>query len=153
MTEASIQTRMQEDMKAAMRGGDTATRDALRYVLAALKNAEIDRRGTLSTDDEVTVLRRMKKQLNDSIDQFRAGGRDDLAERETAQLSVLERYLPAELSDEELAAIVDAAIGEVGASSMKDMGKVMPVLLERLGSSVDGRRISQTARDRLSANA
>lgn len=153
MTEASIQTRMQDDMKAAMRGGDTATRDALRYVLAALKNAEIDRRGTLSTDDEVGVLRKMKKQLTDSIDQFRAGGRDDLAEREAAQLAVLERYLPAELSDDELAAIVDAAIGEVGASSMKDMGKVMPVLLARLGSSVDGRRISQAARDRLSVNA
>jgi uncharacterized protein YqeY len=144
---------MQDDMKAAMRGGDTATRDALRYVLAALKNAEIDRRGTLSTDDEVGVLRKMKKQLTDSIDQFRAGGRDDLAEREAAQLAVLERYLPAELSDDELAAIVDAAIGEVGASSMKDMGKVMPVLLARLGSSVDGRRISQAARDRLSVNA
>lgn len=153
MTEASIQARMQDDMKAAMRGGDTATRDALRYVLAALKNAEIDRRGTLSTDDEVGVLRKMKKQLTDSIDQFRAGGRDDLAEREAAQLAVLERYLPAELSDDELAAIVDAAIGEVGASSMKDMGKVMPVLLARLGSSVDGRRISQAARDRLSVNA
>jgi uncharacterized protein len=141
-TEATVRQRLEEDLKSAMRAGDAASRDAIRYILAAVKNAEIDARGTGAAADLVAALRRLGKQLTDAIEQFRAAGRDDLAEHEAAQLAVLKRYLPAELSDEELNALVAEAIAATGASSPKEMGRVMPVAMERAAGRADGRRIS-----------
>jgi uncharacterized protein len=141
-TEATVRQRLEEDLKSAMRAGDAASRDAIRYILAAVKNAEIDARGTGAAADPVAALRRLGKQLTDAIEQFRAAGRDDLAEHEAAQLAVLKRYLPAELSDEELNALVAEAIAATGASSPKEMGRVMPVAMERAAGRADGRRIS-----------
>lgn len=142
MTEPTIRQRLEEDLKSAMRAGDTASRDAIRYILSAVKNAEIDARGTGAAADPEAALRRLGKQLTDAIEQFRAAGRDDLAEHEAAQLAVLKRYLPADLSDDELNALVAAVIAETGATSARDMGKVMPVAMQRAAGAADGRRIS-----------
>jgi uncharacterized protein YqeY len=142
VAEPGIRQRLEDDLKAAMRAGDTASRDAIRYILAAVKNAEIDARTTSGPPDLPAALRRLGKQLADAIEQYRAAGREDLAEREETQLVVLKRYLPEELSDEELQALVAAAIAEAGATSPKDMGRVMPVAIERAAGRADGRRIS-----------
>lgn len=136
-------------MKTAMRAGDTGTRDAVRYILAAVKNAEIERRGPLGPADEQAVVRRLGKQLADAVEQYRAAGRDELADREQSQLDVLQRYQQQELSDEDLRAIVDGVIDDLGAAGPKDMGKVMPALMERVAGRADGRRISSAARDAL----
>lgn len=147
----SLRERLEADLKSAMRSGDTTTRDTLRYVLAAIKNVEIERRGPLSAADESGVINRLSKQLSDAIEQFRAGGRNDLAAREETQLSVLRRYLPAQLSDDELRHLAQTVIRESDARGPKDMGKVMPVLIERVAGRAEGRRISDAAREALAA--
>ena len=145
----TLRQRLEHDLRAAMRAGDATTRDAVRYILAAVKNAEIDRRGALTPADEQAVLQRLQKQLVDATEQYRGAGREDLAGREEAQLAVLRRYLPAELSDDELAALVEAVVAETGAAGPKDMGKVMPALIERAAGRADGRRLSAAAREAL----
>ena len=150
--EGSVRRRLEADLKAAMRAGDTETRDTARYILAAIKNAEIDRRGALAPAEEEAVLRRLAKQLADAIDQYRAGGREDLAAREERQLAILQRYLPAALTDDELATLVADVVREVGATGPKDMGKMMPILIERAAGRADGRRLSAAARTALSGS-
>jgi uncharacterized protein YqeY len=142
MTDATIRQRLEDDLKTAMRAGDVTSRDAIRYILAAVKNAEIDARGSGAPADQAAALRKLGKQLSDAIEQYEAAGRHDLAERESAQLTVLKRYLPAELNDDELAAVVAAAIAETGATGPRDMGTVMPVAIQRAAGGADGRRIS-----------
>jgi uncharacterized protein YqeY len=149
MAEPTVRQRLEDDLKAAMRAGDATTRDAVRYILAAVKNAEIDARGSSQPADIDAALRRLRKQVADAIEQYRAAGRDDLATREAAQLAVLERYLPQELSDEELAALVTEAIAETGATGPKDMGRVMPAAIARAAGRADGRRISAAVKTAL----
>src|SRR5215203_2750914 len=115
MTEFPVRQRLEEDLKSAMRAGDTVARDAIRYILSAVKNAEIDARGSSSPADPVAALRRLGKQLTDSIEQYQAAGRQDLADHEAAQLAVLKRFLPSELSDDELNALAATVIAETGA--------------------------------------
>ncbi len=146
MSEPTIRQRLDDDLKSAMRSGDTVTRDAIRYILSAVKNAEIDARGSGKDADPEAALRKLGKQLTDSIEQFRAANREDLAGREEAQLVVLKRYLPAEISDEELSAIVAAAVSETGATGPKDMGRVMPVAMAKAAGRADGKRINAAVR-------
>ena len=146
----TLRERLDSDLKEAMRAGDQTARDTIRFVLAAVKNAEIDRGGPLSDAESAAVLQRQVKQRQDSIDQFRSAGRADLVAREEAQLSVVRRYLPAELSDAEVEDLVRAVVGDVGATSAKDLGRVMPVLIERAAGRADGRRLSAAARAALS---
>lgn len=141
--------RLEADLKVAMRERVDVARDTIRYILSAIKNAEIDKRGPLSQSEAVGVLQRQAKQRQDAIDQFRAAGRLDLVEREEQQLAVLRRYLPVELSDAELEKMVRDVIEVVGANSAKDMGKVMPIVLERVAGRADGRRVSATVRELL----
>lgn len=145
----SLKEQLETDMKNAMRARDNETRDAIRYVLAAVKNAEIDKRTALSPDEEIKLLRSQVKQRQDSIDQFRAGGREDLAEKERAQVQILEKYLPQQMDDDELTAFVKAGIAEAGAKGPKDMGKVMGVLSAKAEGRVDGRRLSTAVRNAL----
>lgn len=142
--------RLEDDLKSAMRAGDTTTRDAIRYLLSAVKNAEIDARGSGVAADADAALRKVGKQLVDAIDQYRAAGRDDLADHESAQLDVLKRYLPQEMSDEQLQAAVAAAIAESGATGPKDMGKVMPIAMAKTAGQADGRRVSGAVKEALS---
>ena len=121
----TLQEQLSADVKQAMKDRDNELRDTLRFLLSAVKNAEIDKRGPLTDDEELALLRTQAKQRQDSIEQYRAGGRDDLADLEAAQLAILERYLPQQMSDDELAAFVQAGVAETGAAGPKDMGKVM----------------------------
>jgi uncharacterized protein YqeY len=149
MAETTVRPRLEEDLKSAMRAGDTVSRDAIRYILSAVKNAEIDARGSGVPADTVAALRRLGKQLTDAIEQYEAAGRQDLADHEAAQLAVLKRYLPTELSDDELNALVAAAIAETGALGPKDMGRVMPIAMQRVAGRADGRRINAAVKTAL----
>jgi uncharacterized protein YqeY len=151
VSEPTVRQRLEDDLKSAMRAGDAATRDAIRYILSAVKNAEIDARGSSLPADIPAALRRLGKQLSDAIEQYESAGRQDLKEREAAQLTVLKRYLPQELSDDELDALVAAAIAETGASGPKDMGRVMPVAIQQADGRADGRRISAAVKKALSS--
>ncbi len=151
--EPTVRQRLEADMKDAMRAGDAATRDAVRYILAAIKNAEIDARSDPASFDAVATLRKLGKQLADAADQYRAADRAELAEKEEAQLAVLRRYLPAEMSDTDLAALADATAAEIGATGPKDMGKLMPKLIAAVDGRADGRRVSAAAKDALARRA
>jgi uncharacterized protein YqeY len=142
----SLRNNLEADLKTAMRAGDVTSRDTIRFLLAALKNAEIEKRGALDAQEEVALLQRQAKRQNESIEQFRAGGRSELAEREEAQLAILRGYLPAELSDGEVESLARDVVAEVGASSPKDMARVMPLLVQRAAGRADGRRLSAAAK-------
>jgi len=149
----SLRTRLERDLKQAMRDRDTERRDAVRYLLSAVKNAEIDKRSALTPTEEMDVLKTQSKRRVDSIEQYRAAGRVDLVDRETAQLEVLKRYMPTEMSDDELTALVRDAVARVGASSPKEMGKVMPVALKAAGDRASGKRVSDAVRQALAGGA
>lgn len=149
MTDISLRDHITNDMRQAMKDRDNDLRDTLRLMLSSIKNAEIDKRADLTVDEGLAVLRKEVKQRQDSIDQYRAAGRNDLAEREAMELAIIERYLPQQMTDEELAAFVAAGIEESGAASPKDMGKVMGLLNRRTDNRVDGRRLSSAVRDAL----
>jgi uncharacterized protein YqeY len=144
--ESSLRSRLETDLKAAMLARDETRRDTIRFVLSAVKNAEIDERGALTPEQDIALLNRMSKRLIEAIDQYDAAGRTDLAERERAQLAIVKEYLPAELSDDELTALVQEVVTETGASTPKDMGRVMPVLIERVAGRADGKRVSTAVR-------
>jgi uncharacterized protein len=145
----SLKTQMEADVKAAMKARDAETRDAIRYVLSAVKNAEIDKRAELTPEEELKLIRSQVKQRQDSIEQFRAGGREDLAEKEESQVRILERYLPQQMEDDELDQFVKAGIAAAGAEGPKDMGKVMGILTPRSEGRVDGKRLSTAVRNAL----
>ena len=145
----SLKARINEDMKSAMRGGDAQRRDALRLLLAALKQREVDERKELADADVVSVIDKMIKQRRDSITQFEQGGRQDLADAERFELSVLQAYMPQALSDAEIEAAVSAAIVEVSAKGMADMGKVMAALKPRLAGRADMGKVSALVKAKL----
>lgn len=150
MSENSVNQQLQEDLKAAMKAQDITARETIRFTMAAIKNAEIDNGGPLTAEQTLALLQRETKRRIDSIDQFRAAGRDDLVAKEEEQLAVLKKYMPRELSDAELEAIVRAAIASTGAQSAKDLGKVMPLAIEQAAGGADGKRISAMVRSLLS---
>ncbi|MCK9494843.1 MAG: GatB/YqeY domain-containing protein [Dehalococcoidia bacterium] len=143
---ATIQETIREQMTAAWKGGDTERRDALRLLLSAFKNAEIDFGHTLTDDETTKVLQKEAKQRRDSITEYEKASRNDLAEKERVELVVIEEFLPAQLSDEELATLAREVIAEVGASAPGDVGKVMRPLLERVAGRADGNRVNQAVR-------
>ena len=145
----SIRQQMEADLKVAMKAGDTETRDALRFVISAFKYAEIDSRAELNDAEEMKVLRHQVKQRQDSIEQFGAGNRQDLVDKEVTQLKVLERYMPQQRDEDELTSLVAAAIEETGAAGPKDMGKVMGLVNKRAEGKVDGRRLSTAVKEAL----
>jgi uncharacterized protein YqeY len=147
--EPTLRQRLEADVKSAMKSGDQTARDTIRFTLAALTNAEIDKRSALNEDEATSLLEREVKRRVDSIEQFRAANRADLVDREESQLRILQRYLPAAMTDDELTATIDAIIAELGASTPKDMGRVMPVAIERTAGKVDGRRLSTAVKNAL----
>jgi uncharacterized protein YqeY len=137
-------------MVASMKAKDEARLSALRMIKAALKKHEIDSMKPLDEPTEVQVLSTLVKQRRDSIDMYRQGNRPELADKEAAELQVVESFLPAAPSDEEIAAAIDAAVTETGASAPKDMGKVMKAAQAKLaGKRVDGKALSEKVRARL----
>ncbi|MGB0713969.1 MAG: GatB/YqeY domain-containing protein [Gammaproteobacteria bacterium] len=140
-----------DDMKAAMRAGDKPRLGVIRLILAAIKQVEVDTRTDLSDSDVLAVLDKMVKQRRDSSEQYAKAGREDLKAQEDFEITVLEAYLPQPLSDEELTAIIDAAIAESGAASMKEMGKVMGLVKPQVQGRADMGKVSGTVKARLSA--
>ncbi|MGN6237824.1 GatB/YqeY domain-containing protein [Dyella sp.] len=133
----STKQQLTEDMKAAMRGGDKHKLGVVRLMLAAVKQREVDERVELDEAQVLAVLEKMLKQRKDSISQYVAAGREDLAEVERAEITVIETYLPSKLSDAELDALIEAAIAETGASSARDMGKVVGVVKAKAAGRAD----------------
>ena len=150
MSEPTLDAQLMDDLKIAMKAGNTTARDTIRYTMSSLKNARIDKGSTLTEQEEIAVLQRDAKRRQESIDQFRAAGRTDLVDKEEAELAVLKQYLPAELSDAEVASIVAEAIAETGVSSPKELGKLMPVLIRKAAGRADGKRLNEAARAALS---
>jgi uncharacterized protein YqeY len=144
-----LRTRITEDMKAAMRAREAARLSTLRLLLAAVKQREVDERITLGDAEVVAVIDRMVKQRRDSISQFEAGHRQDLADAERAEVAILETYLPARLSDAEIDAAIDAAIARTGAAGPAGMGKVMGVLKGELAGRADLGAVSARVKARL----
>jgi uncharacterized protein YqeY len=141
--------RLNADIKTAMKAGDKTRLGTLRFISAALKQQEIDTRTDLDEAAVIGIITKMASQRRDSISQFDAAGREDLANKEREELTVVEEYLPAPLSAEEVATFVDAAIAKLGATSIKDMGKVMNELRPQLTGRVDMAAVSTSIKQRL----
>jgi uncharacterized protein YqeY len=140
------------DLTSAMKAQDAARTSVLRMAKAALKNKEIDKRAPLDDAEAAKVLQALVKQREDSVEQFQKAGRQELADKEAAEIGVLKAYLPQEASDADIAGAVEQAIAETGASSPKDMGKAMKAALAALlatGKPADGKRVNEAVRKRL----
>ena len=145
----SLKGKITEDMKAAMRAKDTARLSAVRLLLAALKQKEVDGRVELSDTDIVTIIDKMIKQRRDSITQYEAGKRQDLADVEKFEITVLQAYMPQALSDAEVETEIAAAMQASGAKAMADMGKVMAILKPRLAGRADMGKVSALIKSKL----
>jgi uncharacterized protein YqeY len=133
----SLKERITEDMKAAMRSGEKERLGVIRMITAAIKQREVDERIVLDDSQVIGVLEKMIKQRKESVAQFQAGNRQDLVDRETAEITLLQTYMPAALGDAEFDALISAAISSSGAASIKDMGKVMAALKPKLAGRAD----------------
>jgi hypothetical protein len=140
---------IEDEIKEAMKARDGERRDALRLIVNALKNSEKDLQRPLSEDEELQVLQRERKRRVEAAEAFRAGGREEQAEAEERELAVLEEFMPAPLSEEELEDIVDDVIAEVGATSMGDLGRVMADVMPQIAGRADGSVVSQIVREKL----
>jgi uncharacterized protein YqeY len=145
----SLIARMESDLTAAMKERDAARRDALRLILSSLRSAEKELQRPLSDDEELQVLQRERKRRLEAIEAFRAAGREAQAEGEEAELAVLEEFMPEPLSEDDLERIVDDAIAEVGATSMRDLGRVMADVMPQIAGRADGSMVSQLVREKL----
>jgi uncharacterized protein len=145
-----LKDRITEDMKAAMRAREAERLSAIRLLLAAIKQKEIDERLTVDDPQTVAIVDKLIKQRRDSIEQYRQAGRTDLADREQFEIDVLTAYLPRQATPEEVAAEIDAAIAASGAASAADMGKVMGILKAKLAGRTDLAQVSGAVKARLS---
>ena len=145
----SLIARMEDDLKEATLARDADRRDALRLILSSLKSAEKELRRPLSEDEELQVLQRERKKRTEAAEAFRAAGREKQAEKEEGELAVLEEFMPEPLSEEELESIVDDAIAECGATSMRDLGRVMADVMPQVAGRADGSTVSQLVREKL----
>jgi len=145
----SLKQQLSDDMKAAMKSGDKARLGVIRLINAAIKQREVDGRTTLDDAAVIAVLEKMRKQRQDSISQYEAANREDLAAIERAEMAVIDVYLPAKLGEAELLAAIQAAITETGAKTPADMGKLMGVLKPRLAGQADMGQVSQLVKQQL----
>ena len=150
----SISEKVQKDMTEAMRARDERRLSALRMVKAALKNREIEKRGKLDEGEEMQVLSSLIKQRKDSVEQFTKGGRQELADKEAAEIKLIESYLPQAVPEAEIEAAVRAKVAEMGSPTLKDMGAVMKAVMahfQAAGARVDGRVVSEIVKRQLTA--
>lgn len=138
-----IQERIQEDLKAAMRGGEALRRDTLRMVIAAMKNRRIELGHALSEADELAVITNCVKTRTDSAEQYTAAGRPELAAKERAEIEVIQGYLPRQLDESEVRAIVKAKIAELGVTTKQDLGRVMKAVMAEHKGTVDGKLVQR----------
>jgi uncharacterized protein YqeY len=149
LTPMTLRTRITDDMKAAMRAREPARLSTIRLLLAAIKQREVDERREMSDSDVIAVIEKMVKQRKESIAQFEAGKRQDLADAERAEIAVLQAYLPQPLSDAEIDAEIAAAVAKIGASGPAAMGRVMAELKPRLAGRADLAAVSARVKARL----
>jgi uncharacterized protein YqeY len=152
----SLKEQIDNDLKTAMKSGDKLRTSTLRTLKSAIKYAEIEAKSELDEQDLLAVIAKQAKQRRESIEEFKKGGRNDLVEQETAELAILEGYLPAQMSEEEIRAKAEAVIAELGVTDMKGMGQVMRQLMAELkgqadGGLVDGKVVNQIVRQLLSS--
>ncbi len=145
-----LQERLLDEMKQAMKSNDKAKLSTIRMIRSAVKNKEIEVRKPLDDEAILRVIQGMVKKSEDSIEQFKAGGRMDLVEKEMMEVAIMKSFLPQPLSREEVLRIIDQTIEETKASSLKDLGKVMKTVMPKLGGKVDGALVNQLVRERLS---
>jgi uncharacterized protein YqeY len=145
----SLAERIEAELKESMRRRDTERRDALRLILNSLRGAEKELQRPLHDDEELQVLQRERKRRVEAADAFRSGGRTDQADAEERELAVLQEFMPEQLSEDELEEIVDSAIAEVGATSMRDFGRVMADVMPQISGRADGSAVSQIVREKL----
>ncbi len=141
--------RLEGEVKDATLARDATRRDALRLILNSLRVAEKDLQRPLSDDEELQVLQRERKRRNEAAEAFRAGGREEQAAQEETELAILEEFMPAPLSEEELERIVDDAIAETGATNLRDMGRVMADVMPQVAGRADGSFVGQLVREKL----
>ncbi len=146
----SLAEKIEKDLVAAMKAQEALKLSVLRMVKAALMNKKVELGKALEDPEALAVLRTLAKQRHESVEAFRKGGRDNLADKEEAEIKIVEAYLPAAVSDDDIDAAVGAAIAETGASTAKDMGKVMKAAMAKLaGKNADGKRVSEKVRAKL----
>jgi uncharacterized protein len=145
----SLIARLEEELTAAMKERDAPRRDALRLILSSLRSAEKELQRPLHDDEELQVLQRERKRRLESIEAFETAGRDEQAAKEQSELEVLEEFMPEPLSEDDLEQIVDDAIAEVGATSMRDLGRVMADVMPQIAGRADGSAVSQLVREKL----
>ena len=145
----SIQTKLLDDMKAAMKSGDKIRLETIRGLRSQLKNREIEKGEGLSQDDEIQVLMTASKRRKESIEQFRSGQRFDRAEEEQKEFDIIQEYLPQQMTEQEITSLVDTVITELSASSTSDMGKVMGKIIPQVKGRADGKLIQKIVQQKL----
>ncbi len=146
----SLREQINNDIKTAMKEKNNAVRDALRLLSSAMKQIEVDERKELTDDDVIKIIQKQVKQRYDAMTQYKDAGREDLYAQEASEAVIFEAYLPQQLSDEELESALRSIITEVGATSLKEIGKVMGAASKTLGAQADGKRINECAKKILS---
>jgi len=149
----TLKERLTEDMKSAMRGAEKERLGVIRLINAAIKQREVDERIQLDDTQVLSVLEKMLKQRRDSVSQFQAAGRTDLADKETFEIGVIQSYMPAQLSAAEVDAIIAATVAEAGATGPKDMGKVMGLVRPKVAGKTDMGKLSEMIKAKLAALA
>lgn len=142
--------KLQDEMKTAMKSGDKDRLSVIRMLISEIKKVQIDKKKELTDEEIIQVLQRYAKQRKESIKQYREAGREDLAQKEEAELKVVQEFLPQPLSEEKIEQIIEQVISELGASSMKDMGRVMKSVMERVKGRADGSTVSSIVKKKLS---
>ena len=142
---------LQEELKITMKAGEKAKMMGLRNIIGKIKAAQIDKGETLTNEESLKILKTAAKRLKESIDQYQKGGRDDLAEKEAFELTLLEKYLPEQLSEEHIRQTVKNIVKNTGAGSMLDMGKVMGATMQELAGSADGKIVQKIVQEELSS--
>ena len=141
---------LRDELKIAMKAGDKAAMTGLRNIIGKLKSSQIDKGESLTKEEALKLLKSAAKQLRESVEQYKKGGRDDLAEKELFELSLLDKYLAEQLSEGKIREIVKETIQASGAESMQDIGRVMGILMKELAESADGKLVQQVVREELS---
>lgn len=142
----SLKEQITNDIKTAMKEKEVVKRDALRLLTSAMKQIEVDERKELNDDDIIKIIQKQVKQRNDSMTQYKEAGRDDLYAIEAAEAAIFETYLPKQLNDDELEAAIRLIITQTGATSMKEIGKIMGAASKSIGTQADGKRINECAK-------
>lgn len=145
----SLKERFSSELKDSLKSGDRLKLSTIRLIMASLKNREIEKRGSLSEEEIIDLLVSLSKQRKESIEEFKKGGRQDLVDKETEELKIIESYMPQQLTPEEIKKIIGETITETGASGPKDIGKVMKVLMPKVKGRADGKLVNEMVKELL----